>query len=107
MLSTKENLKQIEMDTIQQEPLFTELTPEAAATVEGGIKFRADIDSGRLNIRSGPSTNSRKIGSFGKDETFDATSTVRGRWRRLTEDEALEETGERVAWVNRDFIAFV
>lgn len=44
MLSTKENLKQIEMDTIQQEPLLTELTPEASAVVQGGVirLFRRD-----------------------------------------------------------------
>lgn len=41
MLNTK--VKQIEMDTIQQEPFFTELTAEAAAVVEGSGSFGSDI----------------------------------------------------------------
>ncbi len=47
MLNAKEHCKQIEMDTIQQEPLFTELTPEAAAVVEGGAgigSFGANVN---------------------------------------------------------------
>lgn len=45
MLNIKERIESIRMDTIQQEPLFTELTPEAAAAVEGGAKanFREDV----------------------------------------------------------------
>jgi hypothetical protein len=43
MLNTKEQFKQIEMDTIQQEPLFTELTPEEAAVVEGSRAFSEPI----------------------------------------------------------------
>jgi hypothetical protein len=39
MLNIKEQIKSAEMETIQQEPLFTELTPEAAAIVEGGYKY--------------------------------------------------------------------
>ncbi|WP_298916413.1 SH3 domain-containing protein [uncultured Nostoc sp.] len=87
MLSTKENLKQIEMDTIQQEPLFTELTPEAAATVEGGAIFTyttKNIDPGSsLNIRPTPSTKLRPIGSIQRGETFKASSSVTKGFRKL------------------------
>lgn len=41
MLNNK--VKQTEMDTIQHEPLFTELTPEAAASVGGSGSFGSDI----------------------------------------------------------------
>ncbi|HYX14854.1 MAG TPA: hypothetical protein VE944_10910 [Nostoc sp.] len=88
MLSTKENLKQIEMDTIQQEPLLTELTPEAAATVEGGILRRVNVDRGNLNIRSTPfiptPSNANIIGSIPNSLTIDVTNIVRGGFRRLT-----------------------
>lgn len=43
MLNTKEYCAQLEMETIQQEPLFTELTAEMAATVEGSGAFVEDI----------------------------------------------------------------
>lgn len=60
MLNTEGYLKQIEMDTIQQEPLFTELSSEAAATVEGGVRygrFTTKNVTSVLNIRRGPGTN--------------------------------------------------
>lgn len=41
MLNTK--VKQIEMDTIQQEPLFTDLKPEEASVVEGGAYFKSTV----------------------------------------------------------------
>ena len=41
MLNTKEYFKQIEMDTIQEEPLFVELTSEAADLVGGGAGLRS------------------------------------------------------------------
>ncbi|MGF2033874.1 MAG: hypothetical protein RMZ43_000855 [Nostoc sp. CmiVER01] len=50
------------MDTIQQELLFTELTPEAAAVVEGGagidsfgstINFDTSLSSRSFNVRPG------------------------------------------------------
>lgn len=59
MLNTKERFKQIEMDTVQQEPLFTDLTPEAAAIVEGGasfqapVKFDSSLTTRRFSVRSG------------------------------------------------------
>jgi hypothetical protein len=71
MLNTKENLKQIEMDTIQQEPLFTELAPEAAATVEGGVAtflFETKNVTSRLNIRQRPSLGSRIISYWYPDQ---------------------------------------
>ena len=59
MLNAKEYFNQIEMDTIQQEPLFTELTPEAAAVVEGGASFNSTVNfdtlltSRAFNVRPG------------------------------------------------------
>lgn len=59
MLNTKEYCNQLEMDTIQQEPLFTELTPEAAAVVEGGgrfdstVEFDTSLTSRSFNVRPG------------------------------------------------------
>ncbi len=86
MLSTKENLKQIEMDTIQQEPLLTELTPEAAATVQGGNLYFVVVDPGSsLNIRSRPNTtkSSKIIGSLKNGEAIDATVRKTGGFRKL------------------------
>jgi hypothetical protein len=87
MLSTKENLKQIEMDTIQQESLFTELTPEAAATVEGGATFVVSLrdPNSRLNIRSQPNTtaSSKIIGSFRNGAKINATIGTAGGFRKL------------------------
>jgi hypothetical protein len=71
MLNTKENLKQIEAYTIQQKPLFTELTPEAAATIEGGVAtylFETKNVTSRLNIRERPSLDSRIIGYWYPDQ---------------------------------------
>lgn len=111
MLTTKEHFKQIEMDTIQQEALFTKLTPEAAATVEGGILFRVNLDdpNSKLNIRSGPSTNSSVIGSFRNGQIFDATNIFTPTFRRLTVQAARAATGGRssIAWVSRRFISRV
>ncbi|MEH2079243.1 MAG: beta/gamma crystallin-related protein [Nostoc sp.] len=86
MLSTKENLKQIEMDTIQQEPLFTELTPEAAATVEGG----ADIDYALEVFKHSRETiPNESLGSFdrgkkelspGADNQISSVNVRAGRW---------------------------
>ncbi len=55
MLKTKEHFNQLEMDTLQQELLFTELTPDAAAVVEGG----AGIDSFGSTIKFDTSLSSR------------------------------------------------
>ncbi|MFN6527830.1 hypothetical protein [Nostoc sp. ChiSLP03a] len=98
MLSTKENLKQIEMDTIQQEPLLTELTPEAAATVEGGRTLTyttKNIDPGSsLNIRPTPSTKLRPIGSIQRGDFFEASSGITNGFRKLF---------GRAGWVSAKF----
>lgn len=87
MLNTKEHFKQIEMDTIQQELLFTELTPEAAATVEGGRTFTyttKNIDPGSsLNIRPTASTKFPPIGSIQRGAFFKASSGVTKGFRKL------------------------
>ena len=88
MLSTKEYFKQIEMDTIQQEPLLTELTPEAAATVEGGVLYRVVLRNPRssLTIRERPSTNSADIGKLFNNQRVNARSQTAGspvRFRKL------------------------
>ncbi|MDZ7964450.1 MAG: SH3 domain-containing protein [Nostoc sp. DedSLP03] len=105
MLSTKENLKQIEMDTIQQEPLLTELTPEAAATVQGGIKFKVVLSSGSLNARSTPRLGNNIIGSYLNGAILDATSIVRGGFRRLTVFETQKLTmGRTIGWVANRYL---
>ncbi|MEH2415055.1 hypothetical protein [Nostoc sp.] len=97
MLNTKEHFKQIEMDTIQQEPLLTELTPEAAATVQGGILFTTIGVTTTLNIRNAPSIRTGKVvGSIRAGAIFDATSIVSNGFRRLT--------GRASRWVSRSFI---
>ncbi|MEH2289034.1 SH3 domain-containing protein [Nostoc sp.] len=94
MLNTKENLKQIEMDTIQQELLFTELTPEAAATVEGGFLYTTERVTTRLNIRERPTTKSDKIGYFLPGDVFEASAKVTNGFRKLS---------ERAGWVSAEF----
>ncbi|WP_416212214.1 SH3 domain-containing protein [Nostoc sp. DedSLP03] len=82
------------MDTIQQEPLFTELTPEAAATVEGGLLYTTEQVTTRLNIRERPTTKSDKIGYFLPGQVFDASAKVTNGFRKL-----LGRTG----WVSAKF----
>ncbi|MEH2329877.1 SH3 domain-containing protein [Nostoc sp.] len=94
MLNTKENLKQIEMDTIQQELLFTELTPEAAATVEGGLQYTTEGVTTRLNIRERPTTKSDKIGYFLPGDVFKASANVTNGFRKLL---------GRAGWVSAEF----
>lgn len=95
MLNTK--VKQIEMDTIQQEPLFIELTPEAAATVEGGILFTTVGVTSKLNIRNLPNLRTSKvIGSFKPGAIFSATDIVTNGFRRLS--------GKTSRWVSTSFI---
>lgn len=88
MLNTKENLKQIEMDTIEQELLFTKLTPEAAATVEGGVSFKTYTTKGvstYLNFRSGPGTNYPSIGRWypGQFYNLQVPAIVKNGFRKL------------------------
>ena len=76
MLNTK--VKQIEMDTIQQEPLFTELTPEAAAVVEGSgissfgerVKFDWYRDTKSFTVKSGGSITLSSSTTSGKNNKF-------------------------------------
>lgn len=76
MLNTKENLKQIEMDTIQQEPLFTELTPEAAAVVGGSgsfgstIKFDTLLRTRSFRVKAGGAIALVSNTSSGKNNRF-------------------------------------
>jgi hypothetical protein len=70
MLNTKEDFKQIEMDTIQQEQLFTDVTPEQAETISAAALTGsyADAPFGRASAtlsRSGPkSFNVRYLSVF-------------------------------------------
>jgi hypothetical protein len=56
------------MNTIEHEPLFTDLTPEQAAILEGGVETYCPYTTRGvndwLNIRSGPGTNYRDIGNW-------------------------------------------
>lgn len=94
MLNTKEYCNQLEMDTIQQEPLFTELTPEAAATVEGGVLYTTRGVTTRLNIRPTASTRFNPIDSFPRGAIFDATVRITNGFRKLI---------GRTGWVSARF----
>ena len=103
MLNTKEHLKQIEMNTIQQEPLLTDLTPEAAATVEGGVLYRVVLKdpNSSLTIRRSPTIIGRKIGSLQNGERVNAelrTFGSRERFRKLI---------GRAGWVAARFLVRV
>lgn len=55
------------MNTIQHEPLFTDLTPEQAAIIEGGVQYCPYTTRGvtsRLNIRNGPGVNYDIVGKW-------------------------------------------
>jgi hypothetical protein len=59
------------MNTIQHEPLFTDLTPEQAAIIEGGVQYCPYTTRGvtsRLKIRSGPGTNYKIVGYWNPGE---------------------------------------
>jgi hypothetical protein len=52
---------------IEHEPLFTDLTPEQAAIIKGGVQYCPYTTRGvtsHLNIRSGPATNYRDVGNW-------------------------------------------
>ncbi len=104
MLSTKEYCNQLEMDTIQQEPLFTELPPEAAATVEGGVAtflFKTKGVTSRLNIRETPSLKSRIIGFWYPDQRkrMKTPGIFKNGFRAFG-------TGVR-GWVSSKFVEFI
>lgn len=91
MLNTKEHFKQIEMDTIQQEPLFTELAPEAAAVVEGGLaSFGADVDFDRylptrsFSVRPGGNITLASNTSSGPDDKIFSASVRNVNTGRIT-----------------------
>jgi hypothetical protein len=54
------------MNTIEHEPLFTDLTPEQAAILEGGVETYCPYTTrgvtSRLRIREGPGTNYDIVG---------------------------------------------
>lgn len=86
MLSTKEYFKQIEMDTIQEEALFTELTPEAAATVEGGADRDYALEVFKHSRETIPNES---LGSFnfgkkglssGADNQISSVNVRAGKW---------------------------
>lgn len=76
MLNNKENFNQLEMDTIQQEPLFTELAPEAAAVAEGSggfsekVNFDAYDSTQRFSVKPGGTINLTTNTSSGKNNRY-------------------------------------
>jgi|GEM_PF-5728047 hypothetical protein len=82
------------MNTIQHEPLFTDLTSEQAAIIEGGVfcPYTTRGVTSHLNIRSGPGTNYRDVGNWYPGEVkylesppiivngFQAFDSSRKRW---------------------------
>jgi len=83
------------MNTIEHEPLFTDLTPEQAAILEGGVQYCPYTTRGvtsHLNIRSGPGTNYKDVGDWYPGEVkllqsppiivngFQAFNSSRDRW---------------------------
>ena len=82
------------MNTIEHEQLFTDLTPEQAAIIEGGVFYPYTTRgvTSRLNIRSGPGTNYRIVGYWNPGEVkylespailkngFQAFDSSRNRW---------------------------
>jgi hypothetical protein len=83
------------MNTIEHEPLFSDLTPEEAAILEGGVQYCPYTTRGvtsHLNIRSGPGTNYKDVGDWYPGEVkllqsppikvngFQAFNSSRNRW---------------------------
>jgi hypothetical protein len=93
-----------ERNNIQDEPLFTELSSEAAATIEGGASFLFETTAKDwLNIRERPS----------------ATSPIIGKWfpnqkRRMRTPPIVTSSGFRAfglpnvqGWVSKQFIKLI
>lgn len=83
MLNTKEQINSTEMDMMHQEPLFTELAPEAAAVVEGGLEYldeKVNFDFYRptLSFKVQSGTNivlSSNVSSVASNKYFSARVT--------------------------------
>jgi hypothetical protein len=82
------------MNTIQHEPLFTDLTSEQAAIIEGGVFYPYTTRgvTSRLRIHFGPGTNYKSVDYWYPGEVkylespailkngFQAFSSSRNRW---------------------------
>jgi uncharacterized protein YraI len=88
------------MNTIQHEPLFTDLTSEQAAIIEGGVfcPYTTRGVTSHLNIRSGPGTNYRDVGNWypGEVKLLESPAIVRNGFRKIS--------SSRNWWVSTQYI---
>jgi hypothetical protein len=88
------------MNTIQHEPLLTDLTPEQAVIIEGGVfcpYTTRDVTS-RLNIRSDPGTNYKIIDYWypGEVKYLESPAILKNRFRAFS--------SSRNQWVSTQYI---
>jgi uncharacterized protein YraI len=89
------------MNTIEHKPLFSDLTPEQAAIIEGGVQYCPYTTRGvtsHLNIRSGPGTNYRDVGNWypGEVKLLESPAIVQNGFRALN--------SSRNRWVSTRYI---
>jgi hypothetical protein len=88
------------MNTIQHEPLFTDLTSEQAAIIEGGVfcPYTTRGVTSHLNIRSGPGPNYRDVGNWYPSEVklLESPAIVQNGFRALD--------SSRKRWVSTQYI---
>ena len=89
------------MNTIEHEPLFSDLTPEQAAIIGGGVQYCPYTTRGvtsRLKIRSGPGTNYPDVGNWNRGEVklMKSHAIVRNGFRKIS--------SSRNWWVSTQYI---
>jgi hypothetical protein len=88
------------MNTIQHEPLFTDLTSEQAAIIEGGVfcPYTTRGVTSRLRIRSGSGTNYRIVDYWNPGEVkfLESPAIVQNGFRALN--------SSRNRWVSTQYI---
>ncbi|HEY9641909.1 MAG TPA: SH3 domain-containing protein [Coleofasciculaceae cyanobacterium] len=91
------------MNDMQQEQLFTDLTPDQASMLEGGgvSLYTTKGVNDRLNIRSGPSTRASIVGTFfpGDIIYMELPAIVRNGFRKLS-----SSPRNKPMWVSTKFI---
>ncbi|BAY47997.1 hypothetical protein SAMD00079811_56160 [Scytonema sp. HK-05] len=90
------------MNTIEHEPLFTDLTPEQAAILEGGVEtycpYTTQGVTSRLNIRSGPGTQYDVVDHWNPGEVKYLQSPA------ILSDGFRAFDSSRDQWVSRQYI---
>jgi uncharacterized protein YraI len=77
------------MNTIQHEPLFTDLTSEEAAIIGGGVQYCPYTTRGvtsALNIRSGPGKKYDDVGNWnpGEVKLVESPPIVKNGFRKIS-----------------------